>query len=149
MIRSWVAAANDMNTDAPLINLPCRVFSDDLPARCSMAIGDRILDVAGLEADELLALAPPPGRNCASMSRPLLLQGSPDHGRIAMYLVPMGEATMHMPFLISECTDFHAGKHHAMNVATMVRGAAPELAAPRWIRPGPHSFAITRPAALP
>ncbi len=149
LIRSWVASANDPDTDFPLNNLPCGVFSDDLPARCGIAIGDMILDVAGLEAEGLLTLAAYPvfdvpfwnevmelGPGAWAQLRvdvtALLAEGSPDQDRIAMYLVPMAEATLHMPFLISEYTDFYAGKHHAMNVGTMMRGAENALP-PNWL----------------
>ena len=37
---------------------------------------------------------------------------------------------MHLPFLVSEYTDFYAGRHHATNVGTMFRGA--ENALPRF-----------------
>jgi len=47
-------------------------------------------------------------------------------------LVPISDATLHMPFTVSEYTDFYAGKHHAMNVGTMFRG--PENALPpNWL----------------
>lgn len=37
-----------------------------------------------------------------------------------------------MPFDMTACTDFHAGKHHAMNVGRMFRG--PENALPpNWL----------------
>lgn len=37
---------------------------------------------------------------------------------------------MHLPFLVSEYTDFYAGRHHATNIGTMFRGA--ENALPRF-----------------
>jgi fumarylacetoacetase len=41
-------------------------------------------------------------------------------------------ASLHMPFLVSEFTDFYAGRHHATNVGTMFRG--PENALPpNWL----------------
>jgi fumarylacetoacetase len=149
LMRSWVASANDPDTAFPLNNLPCGVFSDDLPARCGMAIGDMILDVAGLEAEGLLTLAahsvfdvpfwnevmelgPAAWAQLRVDVTALLAEGSPDQDRIAMYLVPMAEAILHLPFLISEYTDFYAGKHHAMNVGTMMRGAENALP-PNWL----------------
>jgi len=46
--------------------------------------------------------------------------------------VAQAEAQMHLPFLVSEYTDFYAGKHHASNVGTMFRG--PENALPpNWL----------------
>jgi fumarylacetoacetase len=39
---------------------------------------------------------------------------------------------LHMPFLVSEYTDFYAGRHHATNVGTMMRGAENALP-PNWL----------------
>ena len=39
---------------------------------------------------------------------------------------------MHLPFLVSEYTDFYAGRHHATNVGTMFRGAENALP-PNWL----------------
>jgi fumarylacetoacetase len=55
-----------------------------------------------------------------------------DQDAITKYSVRMSEADLHMPFKVSEYTDFYAGKHHAMNVGTMFRG--PENALPpNWL----------------
>ena len=43
--RSWLDSANG-DTDFPIRNLPYGVFDDGGGARCGVAIGDRILDVA-------------------------------------------------------------------------------------------------------
>ena len=53
--RSWVAAANAQGADFPIQNLPYGVFSTgDAAPRCGVAIGDRILDLAAIEAAGLL-----------------------------------------------------------------------------------------------
>ena len=44
----------------------------------------------------------------------------------------MADATLHMPFMVSEYTDFYAGKHHATNIGTMFRGAENALP-PNWL----------------
>ena len=44
----------------------------------------------------------------------------------------MAGATLHLPFLVSEYTDFYAGRHHAINVGTMFRGAENALP-PNWL----------------
>ena len=64
----------------------------------------------------------------------MLSEGADDAVQDALttYSVPMAEATLHLPFNLSEYTDFYAGKHHAMNVGTMFRG--PENALPpNWL----------------
>jgi hypothetical protein len=48
------------------------------------------------------------------------------------HLHPQAGATMHLPFLVSEYTDFYAGRHHAFNVGSMFRD--PENALPpNWL----------------
>ena len=47
LMTSWVESANSADTDFPLNNLPYGVFStNSLEARCGVAIGDQILDMA-------------------------------------------------------------------------------------------------------
>ncbi len=147
---SWVASANSDKTDFPLNNLPCGVFStgrDD--ARCGMAIGDMILDLSAAEEDGLVVLGGEPyfdvpfwnevmeagPKVWSEMRRQvegLLAEGSPKRKTVEKYLVRQQDACMHMPFLISEFTDFYAGRHHATNVGTMFRGAENALP-PNWL----------------
>ncbi|MGR3511665.1 MAG: fumarylacetoacetase [Paracoccaceae bacterium] len=145
LIRSWVASANTADTDFPLNNLPYGVFSTQgSAARCGVAIGDDVLDVAALEAagtlsfngtlgtgswNAFMALGKAEWARLRAELTALLAEGAtpmPNH------LVPMADATLHMPFTVSEYTDFYAGKHHAENVGTMFRG--PENALPpNWL----------------
>ena len=54
--RSWVESANNADTQFPLNNLPCGVFSTaDKDARCGVAIGDHVLDLKGLESEGVIA----------------------------------------------------------------------------------------------
>lgn len=150
LIRSWVESANAADCPFPLNNLPCGVFSvggDD--PRCGVAIGDLVLDVAGLEEAGLLNLPGGPlldvpfwndlmGAGPAVWSamrdrlQELLAEGAPEHPAVEPYLVPLSKATLHLPFLVSEYTDFYAGRNHAFNVGTMFRG--PENALPpNWL----------------
>jgi len=62
----------------------------------------------------------------------LLAEGSKEQEKAEDLLVPMAEATLHMPFMVSEYTDFYAGRHHATNVGTMFRGAENALP-PNWL----------------
>jgi fumarylacetoacetase len=147
--RSWVESANDPGCDFPLNNLPCGVFSDDLPPRCGMAIGDMILDVAALEAEGLLTLAEHPVFDVpfwnelmelgpevwADLRRQvtaMLVVGSTKRWVVEDHLVPMAGVQMHLPFLVSEYTDFYAGRHHAFNVGSMFRDPANALP-PNWL----------------
>lgn len=150
LMRSWVQSANSPDTDFPLNNLPCGVFSrGGEDPRCGVAIGDMILDVSALEEVGLLRLADEPvldvpfwnevmelGPNAWARLRILLLgfltEGSEVKSQVEPYLVPQAGSRMHMPFLVSEYTDFYAGKHHAFNVGSMFRD--PDNALPaNWL----------------
>lgn len=148
LIRSWVESANAPEGPFPLNNLPCGVFSrPDEEPRCGMAIGDFVLDLAGLEAEGLIALpggplldvpfwndvmaaGPQVWADLRAQVTRLLAEGG--DRMAAPYLVPRAEVALHLPFLVSEYTDFYAGRHHATNVGTMFRGADNALP-PNWL----------------
>jgi fumarylacetoacetase len=150
LMRSWIASANRPDTDFPLNNLPCGVFSrDGGEPRCGVAIGDMILDVTGMEDVGLLHLADDPvldvpfwnevmdlGPDAWTRLRILLLgflgEGSEVKSQVERFLSPQAGATMHLPFLVSEYTDFYAGRHHAFNVGSMFRDPANALP-PNWL----------------
>jgi fumarylacetoacetase len=147
---SWVASANSPETQFPLNNLPYGVFSSqDTDPRCGVAIGDMILDLqAAEEADlidlgtgpvfdvpfwnEVMELGPVAWADLRRQITSILKNGSAKQGKAIDMLVPQAEATMHMPCLVSEYTDFYAGRHHATNVGTMFRGAENALP-PNWL----------------
>ncbi len=150
MMKSWVASANDASHPFPLNNLPYGVFStSDEEPRCGVAIGDMILDVTTAEETGLIALADEPlfdlpfwnplmeqGPAVWAALRErliaLLAEGSQDQSTVEPLLVAQSDAEMHMPFAVSEYTDFYAGRNHAFNVGTMFRG--PENALPpNWL----------------
>jgi fumarylacetoacetase len=150
LIRSWVESANAPDHPFPLNNLPCGVFS--LPAeepRCGVAIGDFVLDVSALEEERLLDLPGAPlldvpfwndvmeaGPDVWAALRArlsaLLAEGSSERAAMEPHLVARDKVTLHLPFLVSEYTDFYAGRHHATNVGTMFRGAENALP-PNWL----------------
>ena len=150
LLRSWVESANAPDHPFPLNNLPCGVFSrGSEEPRCGVAIGDFVLDVAMLEEAGILALpgAPlldVPFWNEVMEAGPavwaalrarltaLLAEGAAERAVVEPHLVPMAEAELHLPFLVSEYTDFYAGRHHATNVGTMFRGAENALP-PNWL----------------
>ena len=150
LLQSWVTSANTAETDFPLNNLPYGVFSTaSLEARCGVAIGDQILDMAALEEAGLITLSDEPvfdvpywndvmelGPDAWETRRASLIAllgaDAPDQDQIAPLLVPMADAELHMPMVVSEYTDFYAGRHHATNVGTMFRGAENALP-PNWL----------------
>jgi len=62
----------------------------------------------------------------------LLAEGSAQAAAVEPYLVARKDAVMHLPFLVAEYTDFYAGRHHATNVGTILRGAENALP-PNWL----------------
>jgi fumarylacetoacetase len=150
LLSSWVESANRPGSDFPLNNLPCGVFSTaDSGPRCGMAIGDFVLDLGGLEANGIIRLpyglllglpfwngvmaaGPEVWRDLRAQVTALLAVG-PDHRTMTeQYLVPLSDVTLHLPFTLSEYTDFYASRHHATNVGTMFRGAENALP-PNWL----------------
>jgi fumarylacetoacetase len=153
LMKSWLESANSPETPFPLNNLPYGVFSADHgDLRCGVAIGDRIIDATGLEAagilradpdadvldapfwNDFMELGPEAWAAYRAALTAMLAQGADEATQDALttYSVPMAEANLHLPFKVSEYTDFYAGKHHATNVGTMFRGAENALP-PNWL----------------
>ncbi|QDI77313.1 fumarylacetoacetase [Leisingera aquaemixtae] len=150
LLKSWVASANDADHPFPLNNLPYGVFSvDGDDPRCGVAIGDMILDMQAAEEAGLIQLGDAPlfdvpywndlmeeGPAVWAALRDrltaLLSEGAAEQDKVEPLLVAAADAELHMPFAVSEYTDFYAGKNHAFNVGTMFRG--PENALPpNWL----------------
>ncbi len=149
LMKSWVASANDADHPFPLNNLPCGVFSTEATEeRCGVAIGDMILDMAAAEEAGLIKLSDIPvfdvpywndlmdlGTDAWIKLRArliaLLAEGSADQAAVAPMLVPAAQASLHMPFAVSEYTDFYAGRQHAANMGAILRGS-PDLPA-NWL----------------
>ncbi len=124
--KSWVASANDPESNFPLNNLPYGVFSVGGGRRCGVAIGDMILDVSGLGPagifkagnwNAFMALGPAAWADFRAEITAILTLGAPERP-----LVPQANATLHMPIEVAEYTDFYAGRHHAENMGEMLRG---------------------------
>ena len=149
LMKSWVTSANTPDTPFPLNNLPYGVFSvGDEDARCGVAIGDMILDMAALETAELIhldddaafdlpfwndvmELGPDIWAKLRARLHEMLAEGSADQAAIEPYLVPLADARLHMPLMVSEYTDFYAGRQHAQNMGAILRGS-PDLPA-NWL----------------
>jgi fumarylacetoacetase len=156
LIRSWIESANTKQTDFPLNNLPYGVFTvSDSDPHCCVAIGDMVLDVTSLEELEILE----PSKNEKVFNEPYwnsFMELGPEtwalfrknltdllkenfneaiaetKSILENSLIPQKDCILHMPFVISEFTDFFASYHHAKNVGTMFRG--PENALPpNWL----------------
>ena len=150
LLNSWVDSANNAQTEFPLNNLPCGVFSTGSESpRCGVAIGDYILDVAAIEQAGLLGDLPRPLCQAASWNAlmahqkdvwmrfrnrliELLGVDAGQRSEIEPHLHAIDSATLHLPFMVSEYTDFYSSRHHATNVGTMFRGMENALP-PNWL----------------
>lgn len=137
--RSCIASANAPDHPFPLNNLPYGVFStDDRDPRCGVAIGDMIFDCQAAEDigllvldddplfdvpfwNEVMELGPDLWAALRSRLTELLSEGSDLDPAL---LVPAADATLHMPFIVAEYTDFYAGKQHAQNMGAILRGSS-------------------------
>ena len=155
-LRSFVPVAPESHF--PIQNLPYGIFrrrSVGEPA-VGVAIGDFVLDLAGLEEHGLLDSPLLRGRRVfrsatlnafmglgrsawhearALISR-LLRAEEPtlrDHASLRQRaLVPRAEVEMLLPAHIGDYTDFYSSREHASNVGTMLRGPENALM-PNWL----------------
>jgi fumarylacetoacetase len=166
-LRSWVASANEPETDFPIQNLPFGVFAPtgQVAGRVGIAIGDRILDVAAaLDAGAFTGAA----RDAAGLCRGPTLNAlfaagrqatralrtgasaflAADHARAARegagptgVLVRMADVELRLPVAIGDYTDFYASVYHATNVGALFRPDNPLLPNYKHIPIGYHGRA--------
>lgn len=160
-LKSWVESANDPATDFPIQNLPFGLFtrsgSRDAPA-VGVAIGDQILDMRALVTDGRIGESAASEACTEASLNPLMsiapsslselrkeisrFLSSPQKGASqAHFLVPMKDATMHLPADIGDYTDFYASIHHATNVGSMFRPDNPLLPNYKYVPIGYHGRA--------
>ncbi|MGI9391224.1 MAG: fumarylacetoacetase, partial [Boseongicola sp.] len=112
-------------------------------ARLGVAIGDLILDVTAVDHGCNPTLFAAPSWNAVMSAGPRvwtklraslteLLSNQTAKASVEPHLISQTQVQMHMPFQVSEFTDFYAGKNHAVNVGTMFRGAENALPA-NWL----------------
>ena len=141
----WPTTAQD--SPFGVHNLPYGVFSTaDRPGRrrIGVRIGDFVLD-AGAAAR---AAGAPSVLLDADSLNPLLAAGRPvwaevragltawltdESYRAALspLLVPLAEATLHLPFEVADYVDFYSSEHHAANLGRIFRPGAEPLT-PNW-----------------
>jgi fumarylacetoacetase len=166
-LTSWVAAANDPESDFPVQNLPLGVFrrgSEDRH-RIGVAIGDAILDLgacaragmfdaldaalrdacSGTTLNGLFARGRTDARRLRAVASALLRADTPE-GRAARargdaLLAPMRDCTLMLPADIGDYSDFYASIEHATNVGAMFRPDSPLLPNYKWIPIGYHGRA--------
>jgi fumarylacetoacetase len=152
---SWVDSANG-HSDFPVQNLPLCIFSSEGRERVAgVAIGDFLLDLPAIaeplgeawveELDQpvlnaFLAL----GRGPRVLLRQRLSELLSDPGRrdaMEGALIGQSEATMHLPTIIGDYTDFYVGIHHATNVGRQFRPDNPLLPNYKYVPIGYHGRA--------
>jgi fumarylacetoacetase len=165
-LESWVPGAQP-GSDFPVQNLPLGIFSiDGEQRRAGVAIGEFILDLSAV-ADAGFIDAAWRDDLCQPVLNAWLARGPEDHaalrGRLSRlltdeserdaiegYLVGQSEATMHLPCVIGDYTDFYVGIHHATNVGKQFRPDNPLLPNYKYVPIGYHGRASSvRPSGEP
>jgi len=166
-VQSWVESANLADSDFPIQNLPFGVFrrrDAGAEARVGVAIGDRILDLGGMQGAGLLAekSVRSAANACASDSlnplmalgagprnalrrhlHAILRQDAPASDRQAAlrHLIAQSDVDMLLPAVVGDYTDFYASIFHATNVGKLFRPDNPLLPNYKYIPIGYHGRA--------
>jgi fumarylacetoacetase len=156
-----VESAEDPEGDFPLENLPLGVLDDGLGGRIGVAIGDRVLDLAGCATAGLLDGLPGAVVTACRLDRELnaLAAGGPEgvrelrararellsdrdrRGAVEPWLPEQSRVGMCPAFRIGDYTDFYASIHHATNVGRLFRPDMPLLPNYKWVPIGYHGRA--------
>ena len=155
------------DSDFPIQNLPFGVFrrrSAGSGASVGVAIGDRILDLDGMQNEGLLAeesvrlaanacasdslnplmsLGGGPRRALRRRIHAILRQDAPasDRQAASRHLFPQADVDMLLPALVGDYTDFYASIFHATNVGKLFRPDHPLLPNYKYVPIGYHGRA--------
>ena len=166
-VQSWVESANIAGSDFPIQNLPLGVFrrrEEGAEAVVGIAIGDHILDAAGMRSEGLLAeegvrlaakacasdslnslmtLGAGPRRALRQRLYAILRQDAPasDRQAASRHLVAQSDVDMLLPAIVGDYTDFYASIFHATNVGKLFRPDNPLLPNYKYIPIGYHGRA--------
>jgi len=166
-VQSWVESANNATSDFPIQNLPFGVFrrrGEDGAPQVGVAIGDRILELYGMQRQDLLAgesirtaanacasnslnalmsLGTDPRRSLRRRVHAILREDAPTSIRQAalQHLVPQADVEMLLPAETGDYTDFYASIFHATNVGTLFRPDNPLLPNYKYLPIGYHGRA--------
>src|SRR5262245_563743 len=158
--RSFVESAN-RDSEFPIQNLPYGVYrrrGSTEPGRVGIAIGDQILDVAGI-AKLCTGAAAPAVAACASPRLNELMQQGPKawsalrtqvsrllsgdevahRSTVEKNLTPMAMAELLLPVEIGNFTDFFASIFHATNAGRMFRPDNPLMPNYKYVPVAYHS----------
>jgi fumarylacetoacetase len=153
-LRSFIPV--DAASDFPIQNLPYGVFSTEASPtpRVGVAIGDFVLDLALLESEGLIDLAPAWDVFAQASINAFMALGPKlwsrtrarisellrhDHPQLRdnkvlreRALLPIAGARLHLPIAVAGYTDFYSSREHATNVGVMFRGKENALQ-PNWL----------------
>jgi fumarylacetoacetase len=148
---SWVQVPEDSHF--PVQNLPYGVFApEDGTPGVGVAIGDQVLDLAGLASDGLLAseglagegpqpadgwfdspalngfMAAGPAAWQAVRSRLTTLLTDPgQRDRVEPHLASLAAVRLRLPFEVADYVDFYSSREHASRVGEIFRPGSPPL----------------------
>ena len=160
-LQSWVASANDRQTDFPIQNLPFAVFrrqGSNEAWRGGVAIGDQIVDMAAAvqagvfsgdallpaqaaaesTLNHLMSLGPQRLSHLRKQLSKALQTGSEQEAALQACLVPQSQAEYTLPARIGDYTDFYTSVHHATNIGKQFRPDNPLLPNYKWVPIGYH-----------
>ncbi|MFU1926433.1 fumarylacetoacetase [Bordetella hinzii] len=163
-LKSWVASANDGQTDFPIQNLPFASFrrrGSQEAFRPGVAIGQAIVDLGALRAarpfdgdaalaleacadthlNALMALGPKAWSALRLALSRALREGAAQRALIEPLLLPQAEAEFTTPARIGDYTDFYISLHHATAVGKQFRPDNPLLPNYKWVPIGYHGRA--------
>jgi len=149
-LKSWVRVPD--RSDFTIHNLPYGIFrTSGRPPRAGVAIGDAVLDLAGVAEKGLLNDAVPDAsvfsrrylNDFMALGKPawtavrnrltgLLTEGNTELSAHAdALLLPRASVELLLPVQVGDYTDFYSSEEHATNVGKMFRGADNALL-PNW-----------------
>jgi fumarylacetoacetase len=128
------------NSGFGLANLPYGVFSTPgTPRRTGVAIGDRVLDLAGLTGDPVhrtgslnafMALGPRAWADLRGQVTEWLTEPSCRRA-VEPHLFRADEVTLHLPVEVADYVDFYSSEQHATNLGRILRPGTEPLT-PNW-----------------
>ena len=140
MTESWIPVSGDSPFGAD--TLPYGIFSTgEEDARVGVAIGEHVLDLAPLAAEEnldgahvfaqpslnpFMAIGPQAWAAVRGWLRELVSE-EPHRSLVEPHLIPVTDVELHMPFEVADFVDFYASQQHAENVGRILRPDSPAL----------------------
>ena len=150
-LKSWIDVPT--NSDFPIQNLPFGIFKKEGYMRAGTAIGNHVLDLAGLQSHGLLAglglpekifdkdvlndfiaLGKPMCRKVRDRISELLRDSNEElksHFASGSLVIDQQDVKMCMPLRVGDYTDFYSSEQHAFNVGSMFRDPDNALM-PNW-----------------